>query len=98
MNDNIKQIMVEPSTVTSHSPTLDTTIDSKETTMLPPVTPSNNSMTKLNLASNLEVVMILDASFAEVNSKWNKFSVDLTSMLQSTYSLTPLSMNVREDM
>ena len=86
--------MVEPTDASSHTSTA-ATVDK---TMIPPsysITPSNYPSTKPT--SNLEVVMILDVPFAQVSQMWNKFSVELTSMLQS-YSLNPLSMDVKEDM
>ena len=51
----------------------------------------------VNTPPSLELVMVLDAPFEQVNSKWSNFSQELVSML-SSYSINIVTMDIKEDM
>ncbi len=59
--------------------------------------PAPSNPPTVNLPSSLELVMVLDAPFEQVNSKWSNFSQELVSML-SSYSISTVTIDMKEDM
>ena len=84
--------MQGPTQTSSHPPTQDsedTESTTEETTASPP--------SDRPLPSNIELVMVLDAPYADVSRKWDEFSMELASILKS-YELQAASMSYRESM
>ena len=49
-----------------------------------------------NINGTTDLVMVLPTSFDEINKKWNEFSLDIMSMLESS-SVQVQSLNIMRD-